>query len=283
MAIIDDEAAVIREVAQRVLAGERIGSLARELTDRGIRTPSGRVWDAAALRRSMLRPSLAGWSEHKGEVVGRGQWQAILTEDQHEALKVALRSSGKRWGRQSPLTGLVFCARCGQGMAQATVGGRRVLRCYVTPTHPGCHLQVNADLVESLVAAAAREALRDARLEPEPVGAGGGPDLASLAARREQAAQAFALGEITASEWSTVRQVLDQQQAKAEADLAARAGATADTTPLLSEATWEAANLDQRRAILSALIDRIEVGPAARRGPATEAEVWNRLTISWRA
>jgi DNA invertase Pin-like site-specific DNA recombinase len=283
MEMVPDEAEVVREIAGRVLAGERIGSLARELTDRGIRTPTGRVWDAAALRRSMLRPSLAGHSEHRGQIVGRGRWQPILEPAQHEALRVALRSSGKRWGRQSPLTGLVWCGRCGASMAQTTVAGRRVLRCYNTPTRPGCHLQVNAEITESLVAAAARVALADARLEPEPQTPTGGPSLADLAARREQAAQAFALGEITASEWATVRQVIDQQQAAAEATLARAAGATADPTPLLTEATWEAANTDQRRAILATLIERIEVGPATRRGPATEAEVWARLTIQWKA
>jgi DNA invertase Pin-like site-specific DNA recombinase len=276
MTINEPEAAVVREVTRRVLGGERVGSLARELGERGIATPTGRAWDAAALRRSLLRPSLAGFSVYRGAVVAGGEWAPILTPKEHAALKVRLATGGKRWGRQSPLTGLVWCGRCGASMAQATVGNRRVMRCYNTPTRPGCHLQVNADVLEDLLVGAARAALAGA-VAPAPAEPTSGVDLMALAARRDEAALAFSRGNLSMAEWSIVRADIEQQ----ESALVKQAGATADLGTLVAEA-WETASIDQRRAVLSALIERVEVAPAKWRGPAQVRDVWQRLTIAWR-
>ena len=38
------------------------------------------------LRRALLNPALAGLRVHQGEVVGKGIWQPIITQEQHRQL-----------------------------------------------------------------------------------------------------------------------------------------------------------------------------------------------------
>ena len=62
--VIEDEAAHIRDVAQRVIEGETLGSLCKLLNDRGARTTRGNEWTRATLRSVLLNP--AGCQAHHG-------------------------------------------------------------------------------------------------------------------------------------------------------------------------------------------------------------------------
>jgi site-specific DNA recombinase len=56
-AIVEAEAAVIREAAQRAIAGERLASVARDLRARGVPSPTGRSWTDATLGRILRNPA----------------------------------------------------------------------------------------------------------------------------------------------------------------------------------------------------------------------------------
>jgi Recombinase len=48
--IVDSEAAIIRELAERIIAGETLSALARDLTERGIPTvQAGTRWNARSV------------------------------------------------------------------------------------------------------------------------------------------------------------------------------------------------------------------------------------------
>lgn len=153
-----EEAAVIVEVAQRMLSGESLASLARELTERGVRTVTGRDFNALTLRQVMWRSRNGGEVEHENKVVGTMPGEPILDRETYDAVRAELQS--RRRGRPATgrhlLSGIVQCGRCKprRTLNGITVNkGDRSVRTYkCVPDRGGCGLTVLADPVEALVA-----------------------------------------------------------------------------------------------------------------------------------
>jgi site-specific DNA recombinase len=118
-AIEPDEAAIIREMAHRALAGESLSSLCRELNERGVPTAAGGRWVPATLRRILIGPHVAGLRVY-GEQLYPAAWSAILSEDTHHALRVLLTDPQRRTNPLHPTrhlwSGLLFCEHCGKRM-----------------------------------------------------------------------------------------------------------------------------------------------------------------------
>ena len=64
------ERAVIAECCRRILGGEPLPSVVRDLDRRGLRTVTGKRWTRNGLRQMLDRPALAGLLTHNGTVVG---------------------------------------------------------------------------------------------------------------------------------------------------------------------------------------------------------------------
>jgi site-specific DNA recombinase len=175
---IDEEArAVIQRIVRDLLDGATLTGEARILTSEGVLTPAdhyrstqqgleplGRGWKTTPLRNLLRSPALLGRIHHDGELVRdddgqpiqladplifMDEWeriQAILDGNQ-EARKDARRSS------VSMLTGLVFCAACGELLHHDLNTVRRpnhiyeyrYLRCKAR-----CSPQIPAEEVENL-------------------------------------------------------------------------------------------------------------------------------------
>lgn len=70
LTIVGPEAAVIRQRAERDLAGESMGSLRRWIQDQEILTVSGVAWRTSSERSIPANPPIAGLRAHNGEIVG---------------------------------------------------------------------------------------------------------------------------------------------------------------------------------------------------------------------
>lgn len=114
--IVEDEAEIIREIARRVLDGESLSSLARELDAREIATAEGGRWTGPNLGRLIQRPHLAGRRVHQGKTV-RAAWMPILSDAVHEAVVHKLSDPKRRTShtnaRRYLLAGLATCDECG--------------------------------------------------------------------------------------------------------------------------------------------------------------------------
>src|SRR5690606_282167 len=82
-----EEAAVIRECARRLLAGESLRTVVDWLNDSGVPTSTGRRWSKQALRWMMRSGRIAGLRERGGQVVGPAVWPGILTAEEHRQLR----------------------------------------------------------------------------------------------------------------------------------------------------------------------------------------------------
>jgi hypothetical protein len=125
-AVLEPEAAILREVARRAIAGESYLTIVRDLNDRGVPTVQGKQWQVSNLQRLMLQQRYVGVRVHNG-VEYPAQWPAILTPEEHELLEAARKARQREWRNGRPgarsylLTGLAFCGNCGGVM----IGSRR--------------------------------------------------------------------------------------------------------------------------------------------------------------
>lgn len=118
VALVQAEAAVIRDAATRVLAGEAMGSVVRELNARGVLTSTGARWTVTALRRVLLSPRTAGRVVSKGVDYGEADHGAILDPDTADRLAALLRDPRRRTAPPSTagkhfLSGTARCGRDG--------------------------------------------------------------------------------------------------------------------------------------------------------------------------
>lgn len=151
LTIRETEAAVIRELVERLLAGDSQNELIRDLNERGITTSTGGKWGRTGLRDVLTRPRNAGLVEHLGEIVGRMQnaagepCQPIVPEETYR--RVAALFASRRPGRPPSATylcsGVVACGLCGHGLTgqpRPGPGGelRRFYRCQPRAHDGGC-------------------------------------------------------------------------------------------------------------------------------------------------
>ena len=92
-AIRPAEAAIIRECAARVLAGDSLRSVCSDLNSRGIASATGKQWSPQTLRRMLLSGRISGQREHKGEIVADAEWEAIITTAERQRLNAKLKSA----------------------------------------------------------------------------------------------------------------------------------------------------------------------------------------------
>jgi site-specific DNA recombinase len=170
-AIVPEEAAVIREMAERALGGERLNPIARDFQRRGISSPGGKAWTGASMGNILKNPRLVGDRRYRGEVIARDCWPAILDRDLFDRLQLEIahpkrQGAPKRHGKRLA-TGFAVCGLCGQNMSTTTRSGVRYYSC---PTHPtGCgRVHVHADHCETWLLDQLLERLHDAEPEAPP-------------------------------------------------------------------------------------------------------------------
>jgi DNA invertase Pin-like site-specific DNA recombinase len=190
---------VIAEMAARVLAGESLGSVARDLTARGVRTPAGNAVAYDTVRRLLARPHVAGLMPD-GETAGA--WQAPLDRATWERVRLvlgaraaAMPAYGVTPGRRWLLSGIATCSQCGHGLLVRGVGPSRPAGAAgYACGQPGCGkvyrsaLHLDAYVCAVVVARLADEGNPDGREAPADHGA----EWAALTAERAEAEQLLA-------------------------------------------------------------------------------------------
>lgn len=159
--LTDDERALVREAAERVLAGHGLMTITKDWNRRGIPGATG-PWTAKTLRKVLPSARIAGLREHgidrSGKVLGAlspAVWEGAIDRKMWDHVRSVLLNPQRLTTVGTPtrylLTGLIFCGVCG-GRMQA----RRRDACtrrYVCAGHrPGHQLAILALPVDDIVA-----------------------------------------------------------------------------------------------------------------------------------
>lgn len=179
--IIPTEAAHIRAWATDVINGRPLGSIVTQAQHDRITTSTGGPWSVPGLRQLLTRPRLAALNTLRGTIVGPGEWEPILTPEEHHTLARIFdqAKTGPAPPRIALLPGMIFCGTCHNPLntgSRANSGGRRTrtYRCSRLPGTDACQkISGTAVPIEDYVEAYAQEKLTDpdvrARLAALPV------------------------------------------------------------------------------------------------------------------
>lgn len=271
--IVEADAAEIRKATSAILAGRSIGSIVRDLNERGVLTRRSQVWTSTSVRNLINRPRNAGLSVYRGEVIGQSVFPPIITEDEYWAVKSLVENPDRRTQTSSRvrhlLAGLARCGACGAPLKSSSRGSQRTnndagRHYYKCPTRgPGHVFQTMKpfeELVESVILsvlsrpdAAAYLTATDERGNLAALQT----EAETLRARLDEAANSFADGIITAGQLGTITARVNEQLEQASGKLAALQRSTVagvvTGTPEVVRAWWESADLEQRRATIDAL------------------------------
>jgi site-specific DNA recombinase len=312
LVLVPAEAEVVREAARRVLAGEALASVCRDLNRRGVTTTTGGAWSTTTLSRVLASGRIAGWREHiprgrdetkrvrMGDLVAKGEWPAIVSEADSRRLRTLLADPARRvspgaTGRHLA-TGLLYCDHCKQRMVGRSKGGtrRRAYMCDGQPGRPGCgRMFIDADGTDQVIAAMAAQALTSAefRAALEQIHARPGDEdllaeIAECEAELSELAADLGHRRITRPEWLAARGPIETRMQKAQRQLGA-----SDVPRRLKELPGDRSELQarlldpeeeasSRRAIIQIAIERVWVRPGLKGRHRFDPD---RLDPIWRA
>ena len=294
-----DEAHVFRTLVARFLAGESSRSLATWLTTEAVPTVTGSGWTTSTIKGMLTNARYAGLRVHRGQVVAPGQWEAIITEDEHRRI-LAKYAEKKSTGRRAPqrylLTGLLRCGKCENRLYSSarTTNGKSTRRyvCLSGPDHGGCgRLTVTADPLERFIADAVLYRLDTTELADTLAGRNSTDARTqglTLVLDQDQAlldelSLAYANREITMREWMTARKPIEQRAETTKRQLGqiTRTGAL---TGLVGNGadlsrSWNTLTLSRQHAIVSALLDHAIIKPGT---PGVRVLDPTRVSPVWR-
>jgi site-specific DNA recombinase len=259
------QAAAVREMFERREEGESTGSLANWLNNRGFKTLKGGIFTAHAIKDMLnCRFYLGKVSYHTEEY--QGQHEAIITEglfQRVQARKIKRTITRTVVGPKGLLQGMIACGQCGKGVQsdrhryggamyrerhsqECTTNGRSIMAQRVDE-------QVKAILTSvELLPEWRTEMARLVIANKE------GPDPKQLQEKRRRVSRAYADGAFSDAEY----------EAKlAEIDASLRLTSPLEL-PTLEEVArlfedvpqiWEEATPEERRMLLSPLIERVYV------------------------
>jgi DNA invertase Pin-like site-specific DNA recombinase len=289
------EAVIIRECAERFLAGDSLRSICNDLNMRGVRPVKAEAWSPQTMRRMLSSARISGQRDHHDEIVGAAIWEAIITPAQTQRIRAKLADPTRRTNRSARRYLLTRTLRCGQCqerlVSRPRDDGRRRYVCASGPGASGCgKTTIVADQLEQFIVEAVLHRLDSPGLAASLNGrAIEDPDGVVWQAEIEQAeeqlaelATMFGQREISRQEWLAARPRIEQRLTLAKKRLTAL-NRTAALTPHIGDATalrerWRDLSLTKQTQIVEAVLDHVVVGPG-RRGynrfdPARLDPVW---------
>jgi site-specific DNA recombinase len=280
------ERELIREAARRILAGDSLRGICLGWNEAGYASPLGGRWTTQTLRRMLLSPRLAGLREHHGQLY-EGSFPAILERETWQAVRAILTDPARMTtavggAARHLLTGIIFCGVCGAKLRTTRYGPHRVLY-YRCPSRSDGGRNCVARKVEDVdrlilraifravekgdawnQAAAERPTEDPTRPHYEAL-ARLTAELDTLDAMVAEAELAERLGGKPSPSAATLRRKVTEREAERDRHQEAvnrlTAGRVTASIPRNLRTIWPGLSLDRQRAIVAALIERIEVHP----------------------
>lgn len=286
--VVADEAELVRAAYADLLVGASLKSIARAWNDKGMTTTAGGRWRHDNVRGVLKNPRYAGLRTYRGEVVGLATWPALVDEDTHAAA-VALLSMPERrttatTARKYLLPGLALCWKCGSDVA--TGHSRHGQRVYVCRDRKCISRKAQPvdDLIEQIIIA--RLSQPDAL---DLLAETNTPEVAEYRAKGEairerldDLATGLEEGVLTLGAVRRSSERLRQELATVEGEIQ-RATHADVLTPLITardvETAWAACDLQQKRAIVDALMNVTLLPPERGHQPFDPETV----QVEWRA
>jgi site-specific DNA recombinase len=256
-----EQAAVVREAARRIKAGDSLYAIAADFNARAIPAPRGGQWIPTQIKRICVNPAYAGLRVHQGAVVGPAVWAALLDEETFSACVRRLTDPARKTLRDTSLKHML------SGALKGACGGRmRVLksRGYLTYS---CTVDfctaVRTDRVEKAVSLFVTERLENPDIleaiasRGDIAAAGAKSRVRELRLRLDGFYEAAALGHITPGALAKIEARLapEIEAAEAQAVYAPVPQLLRDVAGPGARERWETLTVGQKRELVNLVAD----------------------------
>lgn len=282
-----DSSMIVQEIVRRVLAGESIYSVARNLNERGVPAPKGGQWLGANLQRLICNPTYIGRRVYRGEVQPgvETKWPAILAEAEHYQLLAMFDDPARRKYRQDTRvrhlgTGLFRCGREGCGGYMRTLTKQQ----YGRPNSYACRACHKVSRTQNLVDDLVEEVMWRRLAMPDVLALLSEPDdadakeaqveVARLTAQLNDVRARVDAGALGLDDLEYFRARWEPQLRRAEERARPKS-----VPPLLfevagpdAEIRWKALPVTAKRTLVAALLD-VVIMPAGRGGRFDPADI----------
>ena len=262
----EEQAAIVREIAKRILLGESARSITADLNARKIATSQkASTWVPAVVTAMIKRPTYAGLRSHRGRIT-RGTWEPLISEEDHRRLLALLNDPTRVTHRGAEprhlLSGIAKCSKCWGPMLRAKMNGSSSYRCIenncLTRKQSYVDVMVSEVIIDRLSALSSVEELED------PTVAVALQEARDLRSRLEGFADAAAEGQVSPAALARIEAKLLPQIEAAE-----RRGQKM-VNPLVAEVlgrnarkSWERMSYADRRTIVRSLV-AVTIHPSPR-------------------
>ncbi|MFC4494921.1 recombinase family protein [Streptomyces ovatisporus] len=291
LTIEPDEAAAIREAAERILRGESLGRVCRWLEHAGYRPRKASTWSRQALRGVLTGTAALGQLSHDGKPVRDPDgeilrpYPPILTDAEHAALRALLLANGPRpqgrGGRPSRLlSGLLTCASCDAPMrVGVTSAGAPRYVCMTKTEGRACGepASVTAAGVEAHIEARYLAVAGDWPMYRERAVVGTANDLARVDAEIRDALTDLA-ADASAEGLTRLQKLQERRRELADKDPGVRT--ELEPTGETAGDWWAAASVEDRREQLREVFAVLAIRPGRRGVRGFDP---GRLTVVWSA
>ncbi len=286
--INEAEATLLKLAAEKILDGGSLRSIAKDWRARDIKSTRGGNITESMIARTLIKPRIAGLIEHKGEVLGKAQWPAILDEARWEQVKTILTDPSRKTMKANKdyiLRGVLKCGRCGRML---TPDRNR----YLCSSNLGCgRLSLSQRLYEGRILAMV-------------VPMADSPELRNViqAADAGDYAQAQALRVSIAEDRKTLQQIEDDHYIEKALDRPAFLRLSRSVNQQIEQkeaelltfqnrsalghlgrdvmSHWDSMDAEARRSIILSMVECIEVMPSESPGRTTRD--MSRIKFVWR-
>lgn len=276
--VIPEEIAVIREMADRVLAGEGLATITKDLNARGLRSAQGKPWARNTVRHLLTNPATAGLRRQPDGGAVKGDWDGAFSKATWDKLCAMLGDPSRKTThrlRNYLLTGLIFDTQGRALISRYRANRAGGIRLYRTPINTGGGgVTIKAEEVEGLVVEAVLR-VTDELVFPEPE-TDQTPASDAIQAQLDELAEMFGRGELTAGEWNAARGPLQARLADArQGERKPPSVAEMDWgSPGLLREKWDGLTIQQQRTALEVFVERVVVAPVG---------AGQRVSVTWRA
>jgi site-specific DNA recombinase len=296
---VPEEGAVIRQVAEQVVAGRSLTGIVTDLNRRGVSTSYGLAWTLARLQGTLKRPSLCGRVVYKNNLLRddhgnpvKGEWKPILTEDEFDALQRAMEARRRHpsdWTQKRVhlLSGIARCGLCGTKMLGFRQSSGKWTYTCAAQRHLGrLKEQVDAYVIAEVKAKAAATTF-DLEGWDDEEGQRVRREIADLEQRKHDSITELVDRKIDAA---TLTAVFAQYTARVEALRESLVGRTVEAQAADAVSFdldgFDAMPLEEKRAAIAIYVRKIVIHPAGRGrrfDPALIEIVWrDPNTFRWR-
>jgi len=275
---------VVRDIARRVIRGDALSRIARELNEQGVRPRRGQGWTHTGVLRLLESPGIAGLVSSDGEL-REAAFEGVVDVATWRATRAALagRPRGESRRPRETLTLLGSILRCAEHGHPCYGGGDKYGRIYQAQVRGVCAVRITRpatdDLVRRIVVARLQKPDAQASLAPVQESSALEAEAAELQQRRNDIGGLIADGLLPTAVGRPRLEALARRLG--EIDLHRSPGQLPEGMFVDPATAWENWTMPERREIVRMLFSSITVRAAGTlQGPTADLR---RLQLTWTA